>query len=88
MSFNNSYGEEPGKGRASWVGPGAATALPACPQTSTAHPTCLFLWLATSRVGQDGGDISLHSGEVHSLSKGPALAGWREEPPRAEANSK
>lgn len=44
MSFNNSYGEEPGKGRASWAVPGAAAALLALLQGCTAHPTCPLLW--------------------------------------------
>lgn len=55
MSFNNSYGEKPGKGRASWASPGAATALPAPLQASAAPATCLLLrWPHASWGGMVG----------------------------------
>lgn len=56
MSFNNSYGEEPGKGRASWAVPGAATALPALPQAALRTPPARSCGRRV-RAGQDGGEV-------------------------------
>lgn len=56
MSFNNSYGEEPGKGRASWAVPGAAAALLAPPQSALRTPPASSCGRSV-RAGQDGREV-------------------------------
>lgn len=80
MSFNNSYGEEPGKGRASWAVPGAATALPALPQAALRTPPARSCGRRV-RAGQDGGRAE-PAWEVRLLGQGLFLqAGDRGPPP-------
>ena len=75
MSFNNSYGEELGKGRASWAVPGAAAALLALLQGCTAHPTCPLLWPSCAG-GRTVWGLE-PAGEVRLLGQGPVPSGWR-----------
>lgn len=75
MSFNNSYGEEPGKGRASWAVPGAATALPALLQAALSTPPSRSSGRCV-RAGQDGGEVRA-GWEVRLLGQGPVPPGWR-----------
>lgn len=78
MSFNNSYGEEPGRGRASWASPGAA----ASPSAVFCCPTHLPAPMpATCKLGQGGGEATPTLGRCSHSAHGPFFQAREQEAP-------